>query len=69
MSPIEGGGVMSFSSSFHSHYTDKEPKYALHIINLASVRDVGKKIAGEIPMFSALRFRPNVISKLFSHYS
>ncbi|KAH0536143.1 hypothetical protein FGG08_006965 [Glutinoglossum americanum] len=35
--------------------------YALHIINLASARDVGKMIVGEIPRFSALRFRPNII--------
>ncbi|KAH0551319.1 hypothetical protein GP486_007435 [Trichoglossum hirsutum] len=48
--------VIGFSDS-----TDKDKKYALHIINLASVRDVGKKVAREIPKFSALRFRPNII--------
>lgn len=36
-------------------------KYPLHIMNLASVRDVGQRITKEIPRLSALRYRPNII--------
>ena len=36
-------------------------KYPLHIMNLASVRDLGQKIPKEIPRLSSLRFRPNII--------
>ena len=35
--------------------------YPLHILNLASVRDVGSKVGKDGPQLSALRFRPNII--------
>ncbi|KAI9779257.1 MAG: hypothetical protein M1839_007509 [Geoglossum umbratile] len=35
--------------------------YPLHLLNLASVRDVGGSLAREIPKLSVLRFRPNII--------
>ncbi|KAA8907825.1 MOSC domain-containing protein [Sphaerosporella brunnea] len=35
--------------------------YPLHILNIASVRDVNEKIKDEIPHLSVLRFRPNVV--------
>ena len=37
-------------------------QYPLHLINLASVRDVGRRVVEDIPQLSALRFRPNIIS-------
>ncbi|KAF8464040.1 MOSC domain-containing protein [Kalaharituber pfeilii] len=35
--------------------------YPIHLINLASVRDLNKKIQDSIPELSAIRFRPNII--------
>jgi uncharacterized protein YcbX len=35
--------------------------YPLHLINLASVRDVGEKVKESIPEFTARRFRPNIV--------
>lgn len=35
--------------------------YPLHILNLASVQDVGSKLGKGAPRLSALRFRPNII--------
>lgn len=35
--------------------------YPLHILNLASVRDVGSKVQRGAPRLSALQFRPNII--------
>ena len=35
--------------------------YPLHILNLASVRDVGSKVQKGAPRLSALQFRPNII--------
>ena len=35
--------------------------YPLHILNLASVQDVGSKLGEHAPRLGALRFRPNII--------
>jgi uncharacterized protein YcbX len=35
--------------------------YPLHLLNLASVRDVAERVRGEIPRLSAMRFRANII--------
>lgn len=35
--------------------------YPLHILNLASVQDVGSRLRKEAPRLSALNFRPNII--------
>ena len=35
--------------------------YPLHIMNLASVRDIGTKVQGGPPQLSVRRFRPNII--------
>ena len=35
--------------------------YPLHLLNLASVRDVANKVNSDIPRFSARRFRPNIL--------
>lgn len=35
--------------------------YPLHLLNLASVRDIAAKVKYEIPHFSARRFRPNFL--------
>lgn len=35
--------------------------YPVHLLNLASVRDVAAKVREEIPNFSARRFRPNIL--------
>ncbi|KAI9761089.1 MAG: Dihydroxyacetone kinase 2 [Chaenotheca gracillima] len=35
--------------------------FPIHMQNLASVRDVAKRVEKDIPQFSAIRFRPNII--------
>ena len=35
--------------------------YPIHLLNLASVRNVAAKVKAEIPTFSARRFRPNML--------
>lgn len=35
--------------------------YPLHILNLASVRDVGSRLQKDAPKLSAMQFRPNII--------
>lgn len=39
-------------------FADSQP---LHLMNLASVRDVAEKVRKEIPFLTARRFRPNII--------
>ena len=36
--------------------------YPLHLMNLASVRDVAEKVKHQLPVFSARRFRANIIT-------
>ncbi|KAL8827320.1 MAG: hypothetical protein Q9191_003257 [Dirinaria sp. TL-2023a] len=43
--------------------------YPLHILNLASVRDVGNKVQRGAPRLSALQFRPNIIFTGFEPYA
>lgn len=38
-----------------------QDSFPLHMMNLASVRDVGKKLAKGSPLLSALQFRPNIL--------
>ncbi|RAL08576.1 MOSC domain protein [Aspergillus homomorphus CBS 101889] len=41
--------------------TGFQDAYPLHLLNLASVRDVARRCAGEIPRLSVRRFRANVL--------
>ena len=38
-----------------------QDSFPLHMLNLASVRDVGKKLTKGSPLLSALQFRPNIL--------
>ena len=38
-----------------------QDSFPLHMMNLASVRDVGKKLAKGSPVLSAIQFRPNIL--------
>lgn len=42
--------------------------YPLHIMNLASVRDIGKMVANDIPKLSVRRFRPNIVFEGLNAY-
>lgn len=36
-------------------------QYPIHLINLASVRDLNSRMEGSLPKLDVIRFRPNVI--------
>lgn len=45
----------------HQPLTAFADAYPIHLINLASVRDLNSRVAESLPKLDALRFRPNVI--------
>lgn len=66
--PVTGfQDAVSRSCATHSINADYE-QYPLHLINLASVRDVERQMprGKGVPRLSATRFRANIISKLFA---